>query len=117
DGFFFVDTNPKTLVGLRMSTASKHRTTTSTVRRFTECLAAYFEGWEELSRDMSWDIIYVQHEIYRPMEGRQKFEVVNSDNLGDDENREIAAFCREKVRQYLAALSSADARRGEALRR
>ncbi|PWV06840.1 putative retrotransposon hot spot protein (RHS) [Trypanosoma cruzi] len=117
DAFFFVDTNPKTLVGLRMSTASKHRTTTSAVRRFTECLAAYFEGWEELSRDLSWEIIYVQHEIYRPMEGRQKFEVVNSDNLGADENREIAAFCREKVRQYLAALSSADARRGEALRR
>ncbi|PBJ74979.1 retrotransposon hot spot (RHS) protein [Trypanosoma cruzi cruzi] len=117
DGFFFVDTNPKTLVGLRMSTASKHRTTTSAVRRFTECLATYFNGWEELSRDMSWEIIYVQHEIYRPMEGRQRFEVVNSNNVSDDENREIAAFCRGKVRQYLAAVSSADARRGRTLRR
>ncbi|RNC60627.1 retrotransposon hot spot (RHS) protein, partial [Trypanosoma cruzi] len=116
DGFFFVDTNPKTLVGLRMSTASEHHTTTSTVRQFTECLAAYFEGWEELSRDMSWEIIYVQHEIYRPMDDWQRCDVVNSNNLGDDENREIAAFFREKVRQYLAAVSSSDARR-DALRR
>ncbi|RNC39904.1 retrotransposon hot spot (RHS) protein, partial [Trypanosoma cruzi] len=36
DGFFFVDSNPKTLVGLRMTTAGGHRTTTRTVRRFTE---------------------------------------------------------------------------------
>ncbi|PWU87364.1 putative retrotransposon hot spot (RHS) protein [Trypanosoma cruzi] len=49
DGFFFVDSNPMTLVGLRMTTAGEHRTTTSTVRQFTECLAAYFNGWEELS--------------------------------------------------------------------
>ncbi|KAF8281774.1 putative retrotransposon hot spot (RHS) protein, partial [Trypanosoma cruzi] len=111
DGFFFVDTNPRTLVGLRMATAGGHHTTTSTVRQFTECLAAYFEGWEELSRDMSWEIIYVQHEIYRPMDDWQRCDVVNSNNLGDDENREIAAFFREKVRQYLAAVSSSDARR------
>ncbi|PWU99921.1 putative retrotransposon hot spot (RHS) protein [Trypanosoma cruzi] len=61
DAFFFVDSNPKTLVGLRMTTARGHHITASTVRQFTECLAAYFNGWEELSRDMSWEIIYVQH--------------------------------------------------------
>ncbi|PWU85738.1 putative retrotransposon hot spot protein (RHS) [Trypanosoma cruzi] len=115
DVFFFVDSNPKTLVGLRMTTAGEHHTTASTVRQFTECLAAYFEGWEELSRDMSWEIIYVQHEIYSPMEEWQRCDVVNSNNVGDDESREIAAFWREKVRQYLAAVSSADARRDEAL--
>ncbi|PWU86853.1 putative retrotransposon hot spot protein (RHS) [Trypanosoma cruzi] len=58
DVFFFVDTNPKTLVGLRMTTAGGHHTTVSTARQFTECLAAYCNGWEESSRDMSWDIIY-----------------------------------------------------------
>ncbi|EAN82413.1 retrotransposon hot spot (RHS) protein, putative, partial [Trypanosoma cruzi] len=116
DGFFFVDTNPKTLVGLRMTTASEHHITASTVRRFTECLAAYFEGWDELSRDMSWEIIYVQHADSTPMEEWQRCDVVNSNNVGDDENREIAAFWNEKVRQYIAAVSSADARRGEVLR-
>ncbi|EKG08318.1 retrotransposon hot spot (RHS) protein, putative [Trypanosoma cruzi] len=44
DGFFFVDSNPMTLVGLRTNTAGGHHTTTSTVRQFTEYLAAYFEG-------------------------------------------------------------------------
>ncbi|RNC40761.1 putative retrotransposon hot spot (RHS) protein [Trypanosoma cruzi] len=61
DAFFFVEPNPITLVGLRMTTAGGHHTTASTVRQFTECLAAYFNGWEELPRDMSWEIIYVRH--------------------------------------------------------
>ncbi|RNC49500.1 retrotransposon hot spot (RHS) protein [Trypanosoma cruzi] len=43
DGFFFVDLSRKTLVGLQM-TAGGHHTTASTVRQFTECLAAYFNG-------------------------------------------------------------------------
>ncbi|RNF10007.1 retrotransposon hot spot (RHS) protein [Trypanosoma cruzi] len=58
---FFVKTKPMTLVGLRMTTASALHTTASTVRQFAECLAAYFIGWEELSRDMSWEMICVRH--------------------------------------------------------
>ncbi|PWU86268.1 putative retrotransposon hot spot (RHS) protein [Trypanosoma cruzi] len=61
DGFFFVESNPMTLVGLRMTTAGGHHTATSTVRQFSERLAEYFNGWEELSRDMSWEITYMQH--------------------------------------------------------
>ncbi|PWU83586.1 putative retrotransposon hot spot (RHS) protein [Trypanosoma cruzi] len=61
DGFFFVESNAMTLVGLRMTTASALHTTASTVRQFAECLAAYFIGWEELSRDMSWEMICVRH--------------------------------------------------------
>ncbi|EKG08011.1 retrotransposon hot spot (RHS) protein, putative, partial [Trypanosoma cruzi] len=62
DGFFFMDSPRRTLVGLQITTASAHHTTTSTVNQFTEHLAKYFEGWEELSREMSWEIIYIQHE-------------------------------------------------------
>ncbi|PBJ68802.1 retrotransposon hot spot (RHS) protein [Trypanosoma cruzi cruzi] len=116
DAFFFVDSNPKTLVGLRMTAAGEHHTTTSVVRHFTECLAAYFNGWEELSQDMSWEIIYVQQTGSTPMDDWQRCDVVNSNNVSRAENREIAAFWKEKVRQYLAAVSSADARRGQALR-
>ncbi|PWV11216.1 putative retrotransposon hot spot (RHS) protein [Trypanosoma cruzi] len=116
DAFFFVNSNPKTLVGLRMTTAGGHRTTTSTVRQFNECLAAYFEGWEELSRDMSWEMIYVQHADSTPMTGWRRCDVVDSNNMSRAENREIAAFWEEEVHQYIAAVSSADARRGEALR-
>ncbi|PWU99917.1 putative retrotransposon hot spot protein (RHS) [Trypanosoma cruzi] len=106
DGFFFVDSNPMTLVGLRMTTARGHHTTASTVRQFTECLAAYFNGWEELSRDMSWEIIYVQHADRTPMNGWQRCDVVNSDSVSDDESREIAGFWREKMHQYQVSISS-----------
>ncbi|EAN83899.1 retrotransposon hot spot (RHS) protein, putative [Trypanosoma cruzi] len=116
DGFFFVDSNPKTLVGLQMTTAGEHHTIPSTVRQFTECLAAYFNGWEELSQDMLWDIIYVQHADSTPMNGWQRCDVVRSESV-NEESREIAAFWKEKVHQYRAAVSSADARREKALRR
>ncbi|RNC38103.1 putative retrotransposon hot spot (RHS) protein, partial [Trypanosoma cruzi] len=59
DGFFFLDSNPKTLVGLQMTTASEHHTIPSTVRQFNERMAKYFEGWEEFSEGLSWNIIYI----------------------------------------------------------
>ncbi|RNC32301.1 retrotransposon hot spot (RHS) protein [Trypanosoma cruzi] len=116
DGFFFVDSNPMTLVGLQMAAAGGHHTTASTVRQFTECLAAYFDGWEELSRDMSWEMIYVQHADSTPMTGWRRCDVVNSDNVSRAENREIAAFWEEEVRQYQVSISSRDFRSDEALR-
>ncbi|RNC51334.1 retrotransposon hot spot (RHS) protein, partial [Trypanosoma cruzi] len=108
DGFFFVDTNPRTLVGLRMATAGGRHTTASTVRQFTECLAAYFNGWKKLSRDMSWEIIYVQHADSTPLNEWQRCDVVNSDNVSKKENQKFAAFCKEKVRQYQVSIPSGD---------
>ncbi|RNC35445.1 putative retrotransposon hot spot (RHS) protein [Trypanosoma cruzi] len=108
DGFFFVDSNPMTLVGLRMATAGEHHTTASTVRQFTECLAAYFNGWKKLSRDMSWEIIYVQHADSTPLNDWQRCDVVNSDNVSKREKQKIAAFWNEKVRQYQVSVSSRD---------
>ncbi|RNC56467.1 retrotransposon hot spot (RHS) protein [Trypanosoma cruzi] len=108
DAFYFVDSNPKTLVGLRMATAGGRHTTASTVRQFTECLAAYFNGWEELSRDMSWDIIYVQQADSTPMTGWQRCDVVNFDNASEEESKGIAAFWEEEVRQYQVSISSRD---------
>ncbi|RNC41640.1 retrotransposon hot spot (RHS) protein [Trypanosoma cruzi] len=115
DGFFFVDSNPKTLVGLRMATAGAHHTNTSTVRHFTECLAAYFDGWEELSRDLSWEMIYVQHADSTPMKKWQRCDYVNPNNVSRAGNREIAVFWEEEVHQYQVSISSDDARRDEAL--
>ncbi|EAN92608.1 retrotransposon hot spot (RHS) protein, putative, partial [Trypanosoma cruzi] len=108
DGFFFSDSNPKTLVGLRMTTAGGHHTTTSTVRQFTECLAAYFNGWEEFSEGLSWEMIYVQHADSTPMIEWQGCDVVNSNNVSRAENREIVAFWEEEVRQYQVSISSRD---------
>ncbi|PWU84668.1 putative retrotransposon hot spot (RHS) protein [Trypanosoma cruzi] len=98
DGFFFVDSNPKIMVGLRMTTAGEHHTTTSTVRQFTERLAAYFNGWEELSQELSWEMIYVQQADSTPMNDWQGCDVDNSNNVSRDESREIAAFWEEEVR-------------------
>ncbi|RNC42694.1 retrotransposon hot spot (RHS) protein, partial [Trypanosoma cruzi] len=70
-----------------MTTAGAHHTTASTVRQFTECLAAYFNGWEELSRDMSWEMIYVQHADSTPLNDWQRCDVVNSDNVSKKESQ------------------------------
>ncbi|RNC54068.1 putative retrotransposon hot spot (RHS) protein [Trypanosoma cruzi] len=99
-----------------MATAGGHHTRASTVRQFTECLAAYFNGWEESSRDMSWEIIYVQHADSTPMNDWPRCHVVNSNNVSDDESRETAAFWKEKVRQYQVSISFGDFRSDEALR-
>ncbi|RNC36169.1 retrotransposon hot spot (RHS) protein [Trypanosoma cruzi] len=42
DCFFFMETPRRTLVGLQMTTASAHHTTTSTVRQFTKHLSGFF---------------------------------------------------------------------------
>ncbi|PWU98837.1 putative retrotransposon hot spot (RHS) protein [Trypanosoma cruzi] len=91
DGFFFVDSPRKTLVGLQMATASEHHTTASTVKQFTERLSAYFEGWDELSRDMSWEMIYIQHALSKEISKWRRCDPVNTENLSDAEN-EIVAF-------------------------
>ncbi|RNC51357.1 putative retrotransposon hot spot (RHS) protein [Trypanosoma cruzi] len=89
-----------TLVALRMTTAGGHHTTVSTVRQFTECLAAYFSGWEELSRDMSWDIIYVQQADSKPMNGWQRCDADNSNSVSEEGKKGIVAFWNGKVHQY-----------------
>ncbi|PWU83166.1 putative retrotransposon hot spot (RHS) protein [Trypanosoma cruzi] len=99
DGFFFVDSNPMTLVGLQMTTASAHHTTTSTVKQFTECLAAYFNGWEKFSREMSWEMIYIKNEDSKNISKWQRCDVVNPNNETDAE-KEIVAFWDGKVHQY-----------------
>ncbi|RNC40263.1 retrotransposon hot spot (RHS) protein, partial [Trypanosoma cruzi] len=79
-----------------MNTTGGHHTTASTVRQFTECVAAYFNGWEESSRDMSWGIIYVQQTDSTPMGDWQRCDVVNSNNVSDDESREIRRSGRKR---------------------
>ncbi|KAF8293126.1 putative retrotransposon hot spot (RHS) protein, partial [Trypanosoma cruzi] len=99
DGFFFLNSPRKTLIGLQMTTASAHHTKTSTVRQFTEHLAVFFKGWNKFSRDMSWDIIYIQHADSKPMKKWQRCDYVNSRNKTDAEKK-IVAFWDGKVHQY-----------------
>ncbi|PWU88464.1 putative retrotransposon hot spot (RHS) protein [Trypanosoma cruzi] len=99
DGFFFVNSPRRTLVGLQMTTASAHHTTTSTVKQFTEHLAAYFEGWEELSREMSWEMIYIKNADSKNISKWQRCGPVNPNNENDAGKR-IVAFWKGKVHQY-----------------
>ncbi|RNF05851.1 retrotransposon hot spot (RHS) protein [Trypanosoma cruzi] len=114
DGFFFMESPQKTLVGLQITTASAHHTITSTVRQFTECLASYFNGWEEFSEGLSWEIIYIQHADSTPMNGWQRCGPASPNNLSPAENV-IVAFWNENVHQYQVSVSSRDFRREEAL--
>ncbi|RNC32224.1 retrotransposon hot spot (RHS) protein, partial [Trypanosoma cruzi] len=107
DGFFFLDSNPKTLVGLRMATASEHHTIPSTVRQFNERMAKYFNGWEEFSEGLAWDIIYVQHKDNKPITNWQRCGPVNPNNETDAE-KEIAEFWKKKVYQYRVGVSADD---------
>ncbi|RNC40123.1 retrotransposon hot spot (RHS) protein, partial [Trypanosoma cruzi] len=104
DGFFFVDSPRKTLVGLQMTTAGAHHTTASTVSLFNERLAAYFKGWKKLSQDMSWEMIYIQHENSTMITNWQRCGPVDTKNLSDDE-KDIVAFWKGKVHQYQFVLT------------
>ncbi|ESS62341.1 retrotransposon hot spot (RHS) protein [Trypanosoma cruzi Dm28c] len=104
DGFFFVDSPRKTLVGLQMTTASEHHKITSTVNLFNERLAEYFKGWKKLSRDMSWEIIYVQHADSKKIKKWQRCGPVNTKNLSDAE-KEIVAFWNGNVHEYQFVLT------------
>ncbi|PWU82945.1 putative retrotransposon hot spot (RHS) protein [Trypanosoma cruzi] len=111
DGFFFLKPPQKTLVGLQITTAGEHRTIPSTVKLFKERMAAYFNGWEKFSQELSWEIIYIQHADSTPMNDWQRCHVVDSNNVSKKENQKIAAFWNEKVRQYQVSISSREIRK------
>ncbi|KAF8285811.1 putative retrotransposon hot spot protein (RHS) [Trypanosoma cruzi] len=84
------------LVGLRITTACRHHRNASTVRRFTEYPTAYFDGWEDFARDMSWEFIYVQHAGIVLTSGWQRRDVVNSNLVSEEENQESLSFWKKK---------------------
>ncbi|EKG00456.1 retrotransposon hot spot (RHS) protein, putative [Trypanosoma cruzi] len=108
DGFFFVDSNPKIMVGLQITTAGEHHTIPSTVKQFTEYLSKYFKGWKTLSRNMLWEIVYVQHKDNKPLDGWQRCGPADPNKLSNDEDREIAEFWNKKVYQYQVGVSADD---------
>ncbi|EAN85414.1 putative retrotransposon hot spot (RHS) protein [Trypanosoma cruzi] len=105
DGFFFVDSPRKTLVGLQMTTAGAHHTIPSTVRLFKNNMVTYFNGWEEFSEGLAWDIIYVQHENSTMITNWQRCGPVNTKNLSDAEKK-IVAFWDGKVHEYQFVLTT-----------
>ncbi|PWU87911.1 putative retrotransposon hot spot (RHS) protein [Trypanosoma cruzi] len=105
DGFFFMNSPRRTLVGLQMTTASAHHTIPSTVKEFTEHLSRFFNGWGRFAQGLSWDIIYIQHADSKPMKKWQRCDYVNPNNKTDAE-KEIVAFWDGKVHQYQFVLTT-----------
>ncbi|ESS61442.1 retrotransposon hot spot (RHS) protein [Trypanosoma cruzi Dm28c] len=105
DGFFFMESPRRTLVGLQMTTASAHHTKTSTVWQFYKRLAKYFKGWKKLSRDMSWEMIYIQHTFRKKIKKWQRCDYVNPRNKSDAK-KEIVAFWDGRVHQYQFVLTT-----------
>ncbi|KAF8279277.1 putative retrotransposon hot spot (RHS) protein, partial [Trypanosoma cruzi] len=110
DCFFFVESPRRTLVGLQMTTAGEHHTTTSTVRQFTEHLSEFFNGWEEFAQGLSWEVIYVQHADSTPINGWQRCDVVDPPSVGDVDHGRIAEFWKT-THQYQFALTECFLRR------
>ncbi|RNE95436.1 retrotransposon hot spot (RHS) protein, partial [Trypanosoma conorhini] len=128
DGFFFVDTPRKTMVGLQTTVRGAHHTQPSKVKQFMERMAEYFRGWETFAADLSWEIIYGQHRGSRAATTWQKCE--NSPNAGvkakkrhrgvagdkkkagakAKEDQEAANYWKENVYQYRVAISAEDVR-------
>ncbi|RNF00276.1 retrotransposon hot spot (RHS) protein [Trypanosoma conorhini] len=90
DGFFFVDTPRKTMIGLQATVGGAHHTQPSKVRLFMESMAKYFNDWETLAAGLSWEIIYVQHRERDRIKKWQKCG--NSTNAG---NKKDAAQIKE----------------------
>ncbi|RNC31837.1 retrotransposon hot spot (RHS) protein [Trypanosoma cruzi] len=107
-----MELNPRTLVGLRMTTAGEHHTIPSTVRQFNERMAKYFNGWEQFSRQLSWEIIYIQHADSTPMNGWQRCGPVKTNKLSPAEKK-IVTFWEKKVHQYQVSVSSRDLKEKE----
>ncbi|RNE96289.1 retrotransposon hot spot (RHS) protein, partial [Trypanosoma conorhini] len=134
DGFFFVKSPRKTMVGLQATVRGEHHTQPGTVKLFMELMAKYFNGWETFAADLSWEIIYVQHRESeaittwqrcenstnvreekdaaqrREAEEEQEDEKTKAKKKKEKEEKEIAVCWKENAYQYQVAISAEDVR-------
>nr|CCD21871.1 RHS [Trypanosoma vivax Y486] len=91
DGFFFVEGHgtsgervaentehrcdahqPKTIVLLQATKARSHHTETSKLLKLKAILMREFQDWDDFSKNMRWEIVYVQHPDAQLFEKRQR---------------------------------------------
>ncbi|RNE95791.1 retrotransposon hot spot (RHS) protein [Trypanosoma rangeli] len=96
--------------GAGETTRAEHGTRISTVVQFNNFLRNYFNDWETLAEDLSWEIIYVHHEDSTAINAWQGCVVVAHANATGSNEREgpqaIAAFWNQQVRQCEVAVSA-----------
>ncbi|ORC87298.1 putative retrotransposon hot spot (RHS) protein [Trypanosoma theileri] len=92
DAFYFVKSprGKATMIGIQTTTARRHETTSSKVCKFIEYLKNCFSDWTVISKEVSWEIIYVQP-------------------YDTDKRREIKEWqgCKLKSQRYTATLQNA----------
>nr|AAL14359.1 RHS1 [Trypanosoma brucei] len=102
DAFFFVE-NPKTFVGLQYTISGRHPCSTGGLFKMKRCLQSYFRRWDNFSRGMVWEIIYVQRVDSEIFTKPQCCERTIED--GGQNNKVEERFWREKVRQFSVSLN------------
>ncbi|SCU70129.1 retrotransposon hot spot (RHS) protein, putative [Trypanosoma equiperdum] len=100
--FFFVE-NPKTFVGLQYTISERHPCSVGGLVKMKRYLRSYFQGWDNFSNDMVWEIIYVQRVDSEIFTRPQKCE--KSTGKGKHNNEDEEMFWRKKVRQFSVSLN------------
>ncbi|ORC83877.1 retrotransposon hot spot (RHS) protein, partial [Trypanosoma theileri] len=110
DGFYFVKSEEErvTLIGIQTTTAKRHETTVTAVIEFNKYLKNCFSDWTDVSKKVSWEIIYLQPydtDERRRIKGWQKCTSKNSGKYTVEQKNATAKFWNEKVNQYQVNLS------------
>ncbi|ORC91870.1 putative retrotransposon hot spot (RHS) protein, partial [Trypanosoma theileri] len=110
DGFYFVKSELErvTLIGIQTATATIHETTVTAVIEFNKYLKNCFSDWTDVSKNISWEIIYLQPydtDERRRIKGWQKCTLNESGNYNLEEQNDTIRFWNEKVNQYQVNLS------------
>ncbi|KAH8619554.1 hypothetical protein ERJ75_000154400 [Trypanosoma vivax] len=63
---------PKTIVLLQATKACSHHTETGKLLKLKAILRRAFRNWADFSKNMRWEIVYVQHPDTRLFEKRQR---------------------------------------------
>ncbi|CAD53027.1 retrotransposon hot spot (RHS) protein, putative; retrotransposon hot spot protein 1 (RHS1), putative [Trypanosoma brucei brucei TREU927] len=101
DAFFFVE-SPKTFVGLQYTVSGRHPCSTGGLFKMKRYLRSYFQGWDNFSNDMVWEIIYVQRVDSEKITKPQCCERTDRD---EGQNNEVEErFWKREVRQFAVSL-------------
>ncbi|KAH8606064.1 hypothetical protein ERJ75_001552800 [Trypanosoma vivax] len=108
---------PKTIVLLHATKQRRNRITTGALLNLKKKLKDEFEDWDDFSKNMRWEIVYVQHPDTQLFDKRQQCkvtEVERKDNETDEQHkaRKIAhdaeqIFWETEVDQYAVKVDNA----------
>ncbi|ORC83397.1 retrotransposon hot spot (RHS) protein, partial [Trypanosoma theileri] len=110
DAFYFVKSpeGTVTLIGIQATTATIHETTVTAVIEFNKYLKNCFSDWTDVSKEVSWEIIYIQPygtDERRQIKKWQGCTLNESGNYNLEEREVTAKIWNEKVNQYQVDMS------------